>query len=111
MTPLAGPGHQHVVGELYSALRASAVLSEDSPYVDPSDVLLVVEVESPSTKSTDRSLKRDRYAQWRIPSYWIVDTEARTVTRLRLGGQRLHEVGDPEGSWLSSVDVTAVWPR
>ncbi|MEZ0493696.1 Uma2 family endonuclease [Kineococcus sp. TBRC 1896] len=143
VTPLAGPGHQYVVGELHNALRAvapagwtvlpganvvrrgaqdrllipdvlvveTAVLSEDSPYVDPSDVLLAVEVESPSTKSTDRLLKRELYGQWRIPSYWIVDTQACTVTRLRLGEERRYEVGDPDGSWLSSVDVGGVWAR
>ncbi|WP_344482906.1 Uma2 family endonuclease [Nonomuraea monospora] len=36
----------------------------------PSDVLLAVEVVSPSTKSTDRRLKPEAYAAAGIPSYW-----------------------------------------
>ena len=71
----------------------------------------MVEVESLSTKSTDRLLKRELYAQWRIPGYWIVDVEARTVTRLRIGGQRRYEVGEPEAAWLATVDVSGIWPR
>jgi Uma2 family endonuclease len=141
VTPMAGPVHQYVVGELYSCLRTATpvgwvalpganvvrraaqdrllipdvlvveagVTTGTSPYVDPSDVLLVVEVESPSTKSTDRLLKRELYAQWRIPHYWIVDTDARRVTKLRLTAERRYEEDGSE-SWLSAIDTTTVWP-
>jgi Uma2 family endonuclease len=52
--------------------------------VMPSDLRLVVEVESPSTRRWDRTLKRELYAEWAVP-YWIVNPEARTVAT--------HEVG------------------
>ncbi len=46
-------------------------------------LLLVVEVVSPSSARADRILKRRRYQRARIPEYWIVDLDARTVERWR----------------------------
>ncbi|MBI4591060.1 MAG: Uma2 family endonuclease [Candidatus Rokubacteria bacterium] len=40
---------------------------------------LVVEVLSPSTTEIDRSTKRQLYARYGVPYYWIVDAEARAV--------------------------------
>lgn len=50
----------------------------------PPDVLLVVEILSPSNTERDLVLKRHAYAVAGIPQYWIVDQETRTVTVLRL---------------------------
>ena len=41
---------------------------------------LAVEIHSPSTREVDRTTKRDVYARYGFPGYWLVDTEARTVT-------------------------------
>lgn len=41
---------------------------------------LIVEVLSPSTRNRDRKEKRTFYADARIPEYWIVDPEQKTVT-------------------------------
>jgi Uma2 family endonuclease len=41
---------------------------------------LAVEILSPSTSAVDRTTKRDVYARYGVPEYWLVDTEARTVT-------------------------------
>ena len=143
VTPMAGPAHQYVVGELQARLRASApagwvvlpganvarrgphdrllipdvvvadaaVVADDSPYIDPSDVLLVIEVESPSAKSTDRLLKRELYAQWRVPHYWIADHSTRTLTRLVLTTERRYEEGAGQDGWLAQLDVAGIWPR
>lgn len=89
----------------------ASVITSESPYVDPSDVLLVVEVESPSTKSTDRLLKRELYAQWRIPNYWIVDVDGRHLTRLELTPERRYSEDSVAASWLSAVDTSEIWPR
>ena len=41
---------------------------------------LIVEVLSPSTRNRDRKQKRTFYADARVPEYWIVDPEQKTVT-------------------------------
>jgi len=41
---------------------------------------LAVEILSPSTRAVDRTTKRDVYARYGVPEYWLVDMEARTVT-------------------------------
>ena len=43
------------------------------------DLLLVVEVLSPSNPKHDRFTKRRRYQEARVPLYWIVDGDARQV--------------------------------
>jgi Uma2 family endonuclease len=42
-------------------------------------LLLVAEVLSPSTASTDRFLKRLRYREAGVPLYWVIDGDERTV--------------------------------
>ncbi len=65
-------------------LRPDVVLlSERSADVSPvpaSDVLLVVEVISNSSRKTDRRDKLAFYEQAKIPSYWIVDPLADRIT-------------------------------
>ena len=46
---------------------------------------LVVEVLSASTVLADRTTKRQLYARYRVPFYWLVDPEARAVEVLQLG--------------------------
>jgi Uma2 family endonuclease len=41
---------------------------------------LIVEVLSPSTRNPDRKEKRTLYGDARIPEYWIIDPEQKTVT-------------------------------
>jgi Uma2 family endonuclease len=67
-------------------VRASAYDEDDEKELDPGDVLLAVEVLSPSSVSVDRLLKRHYYAKAAISSYWIVDRRARTLTVLCLDG-------------------------
>lgn len=49
--------------------------------VEPSVVLLVVEVLSPGTARTDRHVKRRLYASEGVREYWIVDLDSRLVER------------------------------
>jgi len=49
----------------------------------PADVLLAVEVLSPSSASTDAVTKRHHYGRMGIPQYWIVDPDAKELTVLR----------------------------
>jgi Uma2 family endonuclease len=83
-----------------------------------SDVLVVVEVVSPSSKATDRRRKRERYEQLGIPGYWIIDPlgERVTLTELRLGPggyrQRLHtdELVTLDEPWKITLDLPG-WTR
>jgi Uma2 family endonuclease len=87
------------LGELYSS-PADVVLS-DTDVVQPdllfvsshrSHILtrenvrgapdLVVEILSPATAERDRTIKLDLYAQHGVKEYWIVDSDARTITIL-----------------------------
>jgi Uma2 family endonuclease len=45
---------------------------------------LVVEILSGSTEQRDRGLKRERYAQYGVPEYWIIDPGAKHVEVYRL---------------------------
>jgi len=52
------------------------------PY-DLHDLLLAVEVGSPSNPLLDYQVKRDLYVREGVADYWIIDPEARNVSRWR----------------------------
>ena len=54
---------------------------------------LVIEILSPSTAERDKTFKRSLYAKHGVKEYWLVDTDAETVTVLLLDSQRYTEVG------------------
>lgn len=54
---------------------------------------LVVEILSPSTAERDLTFKRSLYAKYGVQEYWLVDTDARTITVLSLEGHRYREAG------------------
>lgn len=58
-------------------------LFEGRPPRDWSEVklLLAIEVLSPSSQRSDRMVKRRLFQRERVPEYWIVDVDARLVTR------------------------------
>jgi len=58
------------------------VMKRGGPLFYPADVLLVVEVLSPSNAGKDLVLKRHDYAAAGIPQYWIADPRERTLTVL-----------------------------
>jgi Uma2 family endonuclease len=55
---------------------------------DIAELVLVIEVLSPSTARYDRGLKRRRYQRAGVPEYWIVDVDAALVERWRPGDDR-----------------------
>jgi Uma2 family endonuclease len=79
-------------------VRRSAI-ERGGPYLLPPDVLLAVEVLSPSNRDNDLVLKRHGYAVAGIPLYWLVDQKARTLTVLRLD--------EKSGRYVESVVVPA----
>lgn len=48
-----------------------------------SDILLAIEVESPSNSLYDYHTKRELYLSHGVPEYWVVNPEARLVSRFR----------------------------
>ena len=64
---------------------------------------LVVEILSPSTAERDQTFKRALYARHGVKEYWLVDTDAKTVTVLLLDAQGYAVVGVcGEGQTLDS---------
>ncbi len=57
-------------------------------------LLLAVEVLSPSTARADRTVKRRRYQRHAVPQYWLVDLDARLVERWRAEDDRPEIVTD-----------------
>ena len=89
---------QRAGGEAYGSpldtvLSAQNVVEPDVLYIGPDrlDTIgakailgvpsLFVEVLSPGTRSIDRGKKREIYARFSVPEYWIIDAEARTIER------------------------------
>ena len=54
---------------------------------------LVMEVVSPDGRKRDLEVKRQAYAQARIPEYWIVDPREQQITVLTLDGAAYREHG------------------
>jgi Uma2 family endonuclease len=68
-----------------------------------SDVLVVVELVSPSSRRTDHVVKRGEYADAGIPHYWIVDlTEPVSLLACHLAG----EFGYADGAAVTGTFTT-----
>ena len=67
------------------------------------NLMLAIEVVSPSSGRHDRVLKRPKY-QRHVPEYWIMDPDSRLVERWRPGDER-PEINSEELVWLPSADV------
>jgi Uma2 family endonuclease len=66
-------------------------------------LLLAVEVSSPSSARHDRVRKRPVYQRTRVPEYWVLDDQSRTVERWRPDDDRPQVIADalqwlPEGA-------------
>ncbi len=53
---------------------------------------LVVEILSPGTRRRDLGHKREVYARFNVPEYWIIDPDARSVTVLTLTSDHYEEI-------------------
>ena len=59
--------------------------------------LLVVEVESPSTRAIDLTLKRRVLEEAGVPSYWLVEPDDLVLTALELVDGRYEQVAQVQG--------------
>ena len=71
------------------------------------ELLLAVEVLSPSTARADRQVKRRKYQRQGVPEYWIVDLDARLVERWRPGDER-PELLEERLAWQPVPDVPSL---
>ena len=82
-------------------------------FADVKQLLLAVEVLSPSTARADRVVKRALYRDERVPEFWIVDLDSRTFERSTPADPRVEMSEDriewmPEGaSSPLAIDVAA----
>jgi Uma2 family endonuclease len=86
-------GGEALVAPFDIILSAQNVVEPDVLYVAPDRMhtlgkraahgvpSLFVEVLSPSTTRADRGKKREAYARFGVPEYWIVDVEKHTIER------------------------------
>ena len=82
----------------------SAVRS--SGWLDVQDLVVVVEITSPASRSMDAETKRREYAAAGIPRYWIVERDERlTVTLFRLTSSGAYAVAAQVPlAWLLRTD-------
>jgi Uma2 family endonuclease len=97
---------------------ADRVFRDDVHIVSPVDVLLAVEVESPSSVTEDRITKPAQYAAGGIAHYWRIETNPLRLNAYQLMGV----VYAPTGSWTAGeiaridrpfrvdIDVAALLP-
>jgi Uma2 family endonuclease len=78
--------------------------SSGAIWVDPVDVALVVEVESPETGRYDRLLKPAIYASAGIPAYWRVEPGT-ALSVYALDGSVYRQVHRVEGAELVKLDA------
>ncbi len=112
------PAHLRVVTALLDVeLAPDTIVQPDLVVVDreefadssqPVRPVLVVEILSPSTRGIDQVLKRERYQQADIASYWIIDPETPSALVLELDGDGYREVSRATSS--ASLTVTAPAP-
>lgn len=73
----------------------------DAVWLEPDDLVLVVEIVSRGSQTTDQIIKVGEYAQAGIPQYWTVARDsAQTVTLHRLG---------PDGRYEVTAKVPLAW--
>jgi len=81
-----------------------ALLVAGGSGISPKDVLVAVEVVSPSNPANDLLLKRLVYADLGIPEYWIVDGRDASLTVLQLDAGKAYSetaICRPGHRWLA----------
>ncbi|WP_375496976.1 Uma2 family endonuclease [uncultured Jatrophihabitans sp.] len=95
-----------------SAYRTSRAL------LDTADLVLAVEIESPSSITTDRITKPAQYAAAGIAHYWRVETDPLRLVTYRLGdgayaetgAWSVGEVAAIDEPFAAEIDVAALFP-
>ena len=98
-----------------TAVQPDLVVAHRSDFSEknlPGPPLLAVEILSPSTRSIDLLLKRERYERAGVPSYWVVDPVEPSLTAWELRDatyeQIAHVLGDRSWTATAPYSVTIV---
>lgn len=75
LAPADEPGSSRRPDLMVVRLEVGDQLTTEGGIVPASEVLLVVEIVSPSSKRIDHAHKRADYADAGIPNYWIIDLD------------------------------------
>ncbi|RKN44285.1 Uma2 family endonuclease [Micromonospora endolithica] len=86
-----------------------AAVREPSRY-EPHEVVLAVEIVSPSSRSIDRVLKPALYAQAGIPFYWRIETEDGALQVVTYRIDAVNEVYVETGRWAKFLDTGEPFP-
>ncbi|MGA5301205.1 Uma2 family endonuclease [Nucisporomicrobium flavum] len=74
----------------------------------PEEVVLAVEIVSPTSQSMDRVMKPALYAKAGIPHYWLVETQGGLVVQTyRLDPE--DEVYHPSGTFTDVIEIAEPW--
>ncbi|HHV22568.1 MAG TPA: Uma2 family endonuclease [Propionibacterium sp.] len=131
VTPAPVVMHQRVIGNLYLLVRAACrpgyevflspldwrpdrrtslqpdllvIRNEDAGVKNlTAPLVLAVEVLSPSTRRKDQVLKRSKYEDSGVQSYWIVDPVEPSVLALELAAGGYRTVAEVQGSERASL--------
>lgn len=88
LVPADQPGFSRRPDLIVARREARERVRAESGVIRASEVVLVVETISPSSKRTDRVTKRGEYADAGIPHYWIVDlSDPVSVLTCHLAGE------------------------
>jgi Uma2 family endonuclease len=73
------------------------VLDIDDMPLDGADLVMEVPSRGHKNRERDLEIKREEYAKAKIPEYWIVDPETKTITVLTLSGKsyKVHGIYKP----------------
>jgi Uma2 family endonuclease len=100
--PLLGPAeatHHDVTLVQPNVFVASPTWRATRHYGRVSELLLVVEVLSPSSRRGDRFTKRVEFQRQGVPLYWVIDPDARTVEAWRPGSDFPELIADALEWW------------
>jgi Uma2 family endonuclease len=85
---------------------ADRVFAADEKRVLPADVSLAVEIESPSSITTDRITKPAQYAAGGIPHYWRIETNPLRLNAYELVGDMYAATGSWAAGEIAQIDQT-----
>ena len=103
--PPDGPGTVRRPDLIIARREAQLRLRREGGVLRASEVLVVGEVVSPSSRRTDHVAKRAEYADAGVPHYWIVDLDDPiTLTACHLAGEFGYRDGGPVSGRFTTTD-------